>query len=145
MSFVPLLSPNFIPNFGKIIGAVPEIILYAPTYARTDAREWYYTFFIGFFFSPKSDRKFTNFLGEKKGAKFPNFSKYLLISLYFLYLGKKLLSFLKIGENWFLIFFYKNRSEIRKMQFPIKTKVYRTYGFQPGTNKLFFQLLVWNL
>ena len=31
-----LLSPNFIPNFGKIRGAVLEICRYARTDARTD-------------------------------------------------------------------------------------------------------------
>ena len=28
MTFAPLLSPNFIPNFGKIVGAVFEIHVY---------------------------------------------------------------------------------------------------------------------
>ena len=36
--FSALLSPNFMPSFGKIVGAVFEICRDARTYVRTDAR-----------------------------------------------------------------------------------------------------------
>ena len=35
VTFEPLLSPNFIPNFKKILGAVFEICRYARTHVRT--------------------------------------------------------------------------------------------------------------
>ena len=35
MTFEPLLSPNFIPNFGKILGAVFEICRDVRTHVRT--------------------------------------------------------------------------------------------------------------
>ena len=38
VTFEPLFSPNFIPNFKKILGAVFEICRYARTDGRTDAR-----------------------------------------------------------------------------------------------------------
>ena len=40
--FEPLLSPNFIPNFEKILGAVLDICRYARMDAWTDARRRYY-------------------------------------------------------------------------------------------------------
>ena len=39
VTFEPLLTPNFIPNFGKIHQAVFEICRYARTYVRTHARD----------------------------------------------------------------------------------------------------------
>ena len=44
--FLALLSPNFMPSFGKIVGAVFEICRYARTHARTDGG--YFTAPFGF-------------------------------------------------------------------------------------------------
>ena len=40
MTFEPLLSPNFIPNFGKILGAVLEICRYGRTDTRMHGRTY---------------------------------------------------------------------------------------------------------
>ena len=42
VTFEPLLVPNFIQSFGKILRAVIEIICYARTDAWTDGQGWFY-------------------------------------------------------------------------------------------------------
>ena len=70
-------SSDFMPNFGKILGAVFEICRYARMYARTDGREWYYRT-CGF--QPGTNKKRTLTKWHKNiASKFYNFDNWITI------------------------------------------------------------------